>query len=172
MTTSTLRGLRQISLKKLTSKIVWEEQTCNYILLSIRHLKKKNSKFNLIFTLCYAGTLPRLFMLHLSFLMFWVSLANLNQMYVFSRQLESEITISPNNLMFVYYHFQIEQKIKYAVWKAAEIRKALKEGRKPQPGPPGADQDLSSTSGVTSSYVCFLIIASLSNVYELLSKVQ
>ncbi|KAH7300888.1 hypothetical protein KP509_23G002200 [Ceratopteris richardii] len=37
----------------------------------------------------------------------------------------------------------IEQKQKYAVWKAADIRKALKEGRKPVPGPPGGDDDLS-----------------------------
>ncbi|ERN01624.1 protein HOMOLOG OF MAMMALIAN LYST-INTERACTING PROTEIN 5 [Amborella trichopoda] len=37
----------------------------------------------------------------------------------------------------------IEQKQKYAVWKAAEIRKALKEGRKPEPGPPTGDKDLS-----------------------------
>ncbi|KAH0458163.1 hypothetical protein IEQ34_013478 [Dendrobium chrysotoxum] len=36
----------------------------------------------------------------------------------------------------------IEQKLKYAVWKAADIRKALKEGRKPEPGPPGGDEDL------------------------------
>ncbi|XP_072980154.1 protein HOMOLOG OF MAMMALIAN LYST-INTERACTING PROTEIN 5 [Typha angustifolia] len=35
----------------------------------------------------------------------------------------------------------IEQKQKYAVWKAADIRKALKEGRKPEPGPPGGDKD-------------------------------
>ncbi|KAM7492739.1 hypothetical protein LguiA_035660 [Lonicera macranthoides] len=30
----------------------------------------------------------------------------------------------------------LEQKQKYAAWKAADIRKALKEGRKPVPGPP------------------------------------
>lgn len=36
----------------------------------------------------------------------------------------------------------IEQKLKYAIWKAADIRKALKEGRKPEPGPPGGDEDL------------------------------
>ncbi|KAJ1259133.1 hypothetical protein BS78_10G130400 [Paspalum vaginatum] len=35
----------------------------------------------------------------------------------------------------------IEQKQKYAIWKAAEIRKALKEGRKPEAGPPGGDKD-------------------------------
>eukprot|EP01018_Ginkgo_biloba_P017365 Gb_39689 [translate_table: standard] len=39
----------------------------------------------------------------------------------------------------------IEQKQKYAVWKAAEIRKALKEGRRPEPGPPGGDQVLSGS---------------------------
>ncbi|KAI5065230.1 hypothetical protein GOP47_0019925 [Adiantum capillus-veneris] len=35
----------------------------------------------------------------------------------------------------------IEQKQKYAAWKAADIRKALSEGRKPVPGPPGGDED-------------------------------
>eukprot|EP00252_Welwitschia_mirabilis_P012659 TRINITY_DN2798_c0_g1_i3.p1 TRINITY_DN2798_c0_g1~~TRINITY_DN2798_c0_g1_i3.p1 ORF type:complete len:428 (+),score=95.08 TRINITY_DN2798_c0_g1_i3:451-1734(+) len=34
---------------------------------------------------------------------------------------------------------EIEQKQKYAAWKAADIRKAIKEGRKPQPGPPGGE---------------------------------
>lgn len=32
----------------------------------------------------------------------------------------------------------IEEKIKYAKWKAADIAKALREGRKPIPGPPGS----------------------------------
>ncbi|CAN6479081.1 unnamed protein product [Victoria cruziana] len=41
---------------------------------------------------------------------------------------------------------EIEQKMKYAAWKAADIRKALKEGRKPEPGPPGGDKDLSVPS--------------------------
>ncbi|XP_043691403.1 protein HOMOLOG OF MAMMALIAN LYST-INTERACTING PROTEIN 5 [Telopea speciosissima] len=40
----------------------------------------------------------------------------------------------------------LEQKQKYAAWKAVDIRKALKEGRKPEPGPPGGDQDLSIPS--------------------------
>ncbi|KAG8658264.1 protein HOMOLOG OF MAMMALIAN LYST-INTERACTING PROTEIN 5 [Manihot esculenta] len=40
----------------------------------------------------------------------------------------------------------LEQKQKYAVWKAADIRKALKEGRKPTPGPPDGDEDLSVPS--------------------------
>ncbi|MQM12632.1 hypothetical protein Taro_045552 [Colocasia esculenta] len=44
----------------------------------------------------------------------------------------------------------IEQKQKYAAWKAADIRKALKEGRKPEPGPPGEDKDLSIPS-ITST---------------------
>ncbi|KAF4394574.1 protein HOMOLOG OF MAMMALIAN LYST-INTERACTING PROTEIN 5 [Cannabis sativa] len=46
----------------------------------------------------------------------------------------------------------LEQKQKYAVWKAADIRKALKEGRKPIAGPPSGEDDLSippSTSGRT-----------------------
>ncbi|XP_057811323.1 protein HOMOLOG OF MAMMALIAN LYST-INTERACTING PROTEIN 5-like [Salvia miltiorrhiza] len=40
----------------------------------------------------------------------------------------------------------LEQKQKYAAWKAADIRKALEEGRKPIPGPPGGDTDLSVPS--------------------------
>ncbi|XP_051133538.1 protein HOMOLOG OF MAMMALIAN LYST-INTERACTING PROTEIN 5-like [Andrographis paniculata] len=41
---------------------------------------------------------------------------------------------------------ELEQKQKYAAWKAADIRKALKEGKKPVPGPPGGDDDASITS--------------------------
>ena len=44
---------------------------------------------------------------------------------------------------FLNFFLQLEQKQKYAVWKAAEIRKALKEGRKPTAGPPDGDEDLS-----------------------------
>ncbi|KAH9620320.1 hypothetical protein KSS87_021717 [Heliosperma pusillum] len=44
----------------------------------------------------------------------------------------------------------LEQKQKYAVWKAADIRKAIKEGRKPVPGPPGGEQDVPSPSETTS----------------------
>ncbi|KAK6154452.1 hypothetical protein DH2020_008700 [Rehmannia glutinosa] len=44
----------------------------------------------------------------------------------------------------------IEQKQKYAVWKAADIRKALKEGRTPLPGPPGGDKDPSVPSSTSS----------------------
>ncbi|KAB1215138.1 hypothetical protein CJ030_MR4G001418 [Morella rubra] len=40
----------------------------------------------------------------------------------------------------------LEEKQKYAAWKAADIRKALKEGRKPIPGPPAGDDDLSVPS--------------------------
>ncbi|XP_009760792.1 protein HOMOLOG OF MAMMALIAN LYST-INTERACTING PROTEIN 5 isoform X1 [Nicotiana tabacum] len=40
----------------------------------------------------------------------------------------------------------LEQKQKYAAWKAADIRKALKEGRKPVPGPPGDERDISELS--------------------------
>ncbi|CAN4103975.1 unnamed protein product [Withania somnifera] len=39
----------------------------------------------------------------------------------------------------------LEQKQKYAAWKAADIRKALKEGRKPVPGPPGDEGDTSES---------------------------
>lgn len=54
-------------------------------------------------------------------------------------------------------HFcQLEQKQKYAVWKAADIRKALKEGRKPNPGPPADDENLSIPSSTPSGgYVRF-----------------
>lgn len=45
----------------------------------------------------------------------------------------------------------LEQKQKYAVWKAADIRKALKEGRKPVPGPPGGEQDSSTPSSAPSN---------------------
>jgi len=38
---------------------------------------------------------------------------------------------------------QIEKRIKYAKWKAADILKAEKEGRRPIPGPPGGDDSLS-----------------------------
>lgn len=44
---------------------------------------------------------------------------------------------------------QLEQKQKYAAWKAADIRKALKEGRKPVPGPPGGE-DLTVPSNMSS----------------------
>ncbi|KAL6179725.1 hypothetical protein ACLB2K_046397 [Fragaria x ananassa] len=44
----------------------------------------------------------------------------------------------------------LEQKQKYAAWKAADIRKAVKEGRKPQAGPPAGDDDLSVPSRTTS----------------------
>ena len=52
---------------------------------------------------------------------------------------------------------QLEQKQKYAVWKAADIRKALKEGRRPVPGPPGDEEESSSLSSAPSGdYVRFL----------------
>ena len=51
---------------------------------------------------------------------------------------------------------QIEQKQKYAIWKAAEIRKAIKEGRKPEPGPPGGDKDEAPVSTTTISQVIIL----------------
>ena len=45
-----------------------------------------------------------------------------------------------------FYTLQLEQKQKYAVWKAADIRKALKEGRTPKAGPPVDDDDLTVPS--------------------------
>lgn len=54
---------------------------------------------------------------------------------------------------------QLEQKQKYAAWKAADIRKALKEGRKPVPGPPAGEEDLFLLSSTpTISYVSFLCL--------------
>ncbi|XP_042404730.1 protein HOMOLOG OF MAMMALIAN LYST-INTERACTING PROTEIN 5-like [Zingiber officinale] len=50
----------------------------------------------------------------------------------------------------ILYQFGELQPEKYAVWKAADIRKALKEGRKPEPGPPGGDPDQSISSGLSS----------------------
>jgi vacuolar protein sorting-associated protein VTA1 len=51
---------------------------------------------------------------------------------------------------------QLEQKQKYAAWKAADIRKALKEGRKPMAGPPAGDDDLSvPLSSSSNRYVRF-----------------
>ncbi|KAG8365112.1 hypothetical protein BUALT_Bualt18G0070500 [Buddleja alternifolia] len=44
----------------------------------------------------------------------------------------------------------LEQKQKYAAWKAADIRKALKEGKQPLPGPPGGEKDLSVPSSTSS----------------------
>ncbi|XP_039171801.1 protein HOMOLOG OF MAMMALIAN LYST-INTERACTING PROTEIN 5 isoform X1 [Eucalyptus grandis] len=44
----------------------------------------------------------------------------------------------------------LEQKQKYAAWKAADIRKALKEGRKPVPGPPSGDEELFMPSSAPS----------------------
>lgn len=44
----------------------------------------------------------------------------------------------------------LEEKQKYAAWKAADIRKAVKEGRTPKPGPPAGDDDLSVPSNAAS----------------------
>lgn len=46
---------------------------------------------------------------------------------------------------------QLEQKQKYAVWKAGDIRKALKEGRTPTPGPPGGDENIRKQFGSAAS---------------------
>lgn len=54
---------------------------------------------------------------------------------------------------------QIEQKMKYSLWKVADIRKALKEGRKPEPGPPGGDPDLPvKADTMTNTNVCFIFL--------------
>ncbi|KAK4363907.1 hypothetical protein RND71_015265 [Anisodus tanguticus] len=44
----------------------------------------------------------------------------------------------------------LEQKQKYAAWKAADLRKAIKEGRKPVPGPPGGESDIPELSSAQS----------------------
>ncbi|KAI9139132.1 Vta1 like-domain-containing protein [Paraphysoderma sedebokerense] len=50
---------------------------------------------------------------------------------------------------------ETKEKIKYSKWKAADIMKALKEGRQPTPGPPGEQQvdevNLNPQSGAPSS---------------------
>ncbi|KAG6549891.1 hypothetical protein Mapa_008873 [Marchantia paleacea] len=43
----------------------------------------------------------------------------------------------------------IEQKKRYATWKAADIRKALSEGRKPIAGPPAGDEQFSEMEQMT-----------------------
>ncbi|GJP34656.1 hypothetical protein CLOM_g19071 [Closterium sp. NIES-68] len=45
---------------------------------------------------------------------------------------------------------EVEQKQRYAVWKAADIRKALAEGRRPTPGPPGGDADAADSAATGS----------------------
>lgn len=40
---------------------------------------------------------------------------------------------------------QVEAKIKYAKWKAADIMKALREGRTPTAGPPGGEPEAEDT---------------------------
>lgn len=37
----------------------------------------------------------------------------------------------------VFYLKKVEEKLKYAKWKAADINLAFKEGRRPTPGPAG-----------------------------------
>ncbi|CAI5468033.1 unnamed protein product, partial [Closterium sp. Yama58-4] len=41
---------------------------------------------------------------------------------------------------------EVEQKQRYAVWKAADIRRALADGRRPTPGPPGGDADAAAAN--------------------------
>ncbi|ETS62865.1 hypothetical protein PaG_02623 [Moesziomyces aphidis] len=41
---------------------------------------------------------------------------------------------------------EMQEKIKYAKWKAADIAKAFKEGRRPTPGPAGGDPKLEAAS--------------------------
>ena len=41
----------------------------------------------------------------------------------------------------------VKQTSLYAKWKATDILKALREGRKPTPGPPGGDEDDSNVGG-------------------------
>nr|GEZ03288.1 protein homolog of mammalian LYST-interacting protein 5 [Tanacetum cinerariifolium] len=46
----------------------------------------------------------------------------------------------------------LQEKQKYAVWKATDIRKAIKEGRKPVPGPPGSGGDTDPIDSPSSAY--------------------
>lgn len=55
----------------------------------------------------------------------------------------------------------IEGKIKYARWKAADIAKAFREGRKPAPGPPGSRTDPAITSPPAEWPEVNVIVASL-----------
>lgn len=45
---------------------------------------------------------------------------------------------------------EMNEKIKYAKWKAADIAKAFKEGMKPQPGPAGGDPKLDAANVETA----------------------
>lgn len=70
-----------------------------------------------------------------------------------------------------YIYYQLEQKQKYAAWKAADIRKALKEGRKPIPGPPGDEGDTSEFTSVPSNtYVGSMLVVICCLVYYSFSK--
>ena len=53
--------------------------------------------------------------------------------------------------MVLIHAVQIEEKIKYAKWKAADIAKAFREGRKPTPGPAGSSEELESPSAAGPS---------------------
>jgi vacuolar protein sorting-associated protein VTA1 len=48
-------------------------------------------------------------------------------------------------------HPQNEEKIRYAKWKAADIAKALREGRKPIPGPANSGPEIPTPPAVRSS---------------------
>lgn len=63
--------------------------------------------------------------------------------------------------MLCRYASQIEQKAKYSVWKAADIRKALAEGRKPAPGPPVSYQDFGVNELELETEVCYALHFSL-----------
>lgn len=49
--------------------------------------------------------------------------------------------------------FQIAEKQKYAVWKAADIRAALRDGRKPMAGPPGGDATMDQDDPLVSLFL-------------------
>lgn len=58
---------------------------------------------------------------------------------------------SPNRLPHPLTPLQTESKLKYAKWKAADIAKAFREGRRPTPGPAGSQLDPDMTSSPPSS---------------------
>ncbi|KAK6946995.1 Vta1/callose synthase, N-terminal [Dillenia turbinata] len=72
-------------------------------------------------------------------------------------ELQPDYAMSSYHGFYHLHRAKLEQKQKYAAWKAADISKALKEGRKPVPGPPGGNEDLSEISttqhGVYVSYL-------------------
>ena len=62
--------------------------------------------------------------------------------------ISESVGLSPSHLPHHLIPSQTESRLKYAKWKAADIAKALREGRRPTPGPAGSqlDPDLTPSS--------------------------